>query len=296
MAAEDRDGAHWIAVDWGSSNRRVHVMRRDGSCLDHWADACGVLASQGIDFPAEAAAIRARAGDLPMLLAGMVGSDRGWTATPYVPVPAGLERVAATVVRLEDGRTAIVPGVSQGDPHDVMRGEEVQALGAVHAGLAPADGLICHPGTHAKWIMMKGGAIARFTTMMTGELYALLQHHSVLSPQMSGRAADGPAFREGAAAGLSGIAPQAGLFGIRARHVLGASDGDGASYASGLLIGSEVRAALAGDGAGPVSIIGRGDLAALYAAVMTLAGRRCSQLDDRACFLAGMTAIRDAMQ
>jgi 2-dehydro-3-deoxygalactonokinase len=54
-----------------------------------------------------------------------------------------------------DARTWIVPGLS--DPRgDVMRGEEVQLLGAVAAGLAPPDALLCQPGTHCKWARMEG--------------------------------------------------------------------------------------------------------------------------------------------
>ena len=34
---------------------------------------------------------------------------------------------------------------------DVMRGEEVQLLGAVAAGLVDPMRLVCHPGTHNKW-------------------------------------------------------------------------------------------------------------------------------------------------
>lgn len=292
MAPGDDAGTEWIAVDWGSSNRRVYAMRGDGSCIGRWADAAGVLTMARERFPAEVAALRARSGDGLMLLAGMVGSDRGWVNVPYVPAPARLAEVAAAVRWVDPGRTGIVPGVSQGAPHDVMRGEEVQILGAVHAGLAPADGLVCHPGTHAKWTAVADGAVVRFTTMMTGELFGLLQKHSILAPQMTGEARDGPAFRGGVARALAGAVPQAALFGIRAAHVLGEGDGDGASFASGILIGSEVAAALEKAGDGAVTIIGRGDLAALYAVALSMAGRESRLVDDSAAFLAGMTAIR----
>lgn len=295
MGPGDGAEAEWIAVDWGSSNRRVYAMRGDGSCVGRWADGSGVLAMARDDFPAEAVAIRARTGDLPMLLAGMVGSDRGWANAPYVPTPARLEDVAAAICWVDPGRTGIVPGVSQAGPQDVMRGEEVQILGAVHAGLSASDGLICHPGTHAKWISVECGAIARFTTMMTGELFAMLQRHSVLAPQMTGEAKDGPVFRRGVSEALDGAVPQAALFAIRAAHVLGEGkgDGEGASFASGILIGCEVAAALRGAGDGPVTIIGRGDLAALYAVALSMVGRESCLVDDSAAFLAGMNAIKE---
>ena len=48
------------------------------------------------------------------------------------------------------------------DRADVMRGEEVQLLGAHAAGMVAADALVCHPGTHNKWARLDGGRIARF--------------------------------------------------------------------------------------------------------------------------------------
>ena len=46
-------------------------------------------------FPTPSAEIRARLGDMPLLLAGMIGSNRGWVEAPYVPCPAGLDDLVA---------------------------------------------------------------------------------------------------------------------------------------------------------------------------------------------------------
>jgi 2-dehydro-3-deoxygalactonokinase len=67
-----------------------------------------------------------------------------------------------------------------------MRGEEVQFLGAVEAGLVPGDALLVQPGTHCKWAEMAGGRVAGFTTAMTGELFALLRTHGLLAAQLGG--------------------------------------------------------------------------------------------------------------
>ena len=37
------------------------------------------------------------------------------------------------------------------------------------------DGLIVAPGTHSKWVSVKGGRIADFRTFVTGELFAALK-------------------------------------------------------------------------------------------------------------------------
>ena len=88
---------------------------------------------------------------------------------------------------------------------DVMRGEETLCLGA---GIT--DGLICLPGTHPKWVAMKAGRIERFATYFTGEMYALLRHHS-----MVGRPATEPEDPAGFDRGLDAAERNGGLSGRR---------------------------------------------------------------------------------
>jgi 2-dehydro-3-deoxygalactonokinase len=291
-----RDG--YIAVDWGTTNRRAYAVDGAGRVLDSFEDENGLMAIPAGGFEAAAAEITARLGDLPMLMAGMVGSNRGWREAAYVPCPAGPEDLAARLLWIEPDRVAIVPGVSQAGAAgaDVMRGEEIQVLGAVAAGMAPPDCLICHPGTHAKWIRMEAGRIASFRTMMTGEVYSLLSKHSILADQLADEAEPNEAFRDAARGALTGAELLAGLFSIRARHLLGESSGDGASVASGLLIGSDVRAGLALESAqGPIVLMGRPDLCALYAAALAEAGRETIDVDGADAFLAGIHMLTEML-
>lgn len=287
----------YIAVDWGTTNRRAYAVDPDGRVVAWFEDDCGLLAVPPGGFEAAAAEIRERLGDRPMLLAGMVGSKRGWREAPYVPCPAAASELARTILWIEPGRTGIVPGVSQSGSAgaDVMRGEEVQLLGAAAAGLAPSDGLVCHPGTHAKWVNLSAGRIDSFRTMMTGELFALLREHSILADQLAGEASPDASFREGAAAGLDGAELLSALFAIRARHLLGEAAENAASYASGLLIGSDVRAGLAFGRGGAVSLIGRPDLCALYGAVLALAGQQAIEVDGGIAFLAGIRLLAEKL-
>lgn len=286
----------YIAVDWGTTNRRAYRIDGAGACVGELADERGVLALAAGDFDGAVADLRERLGDLPMLLAGMVGSNRGWREAPYVGCPAGAEALAGAVLWIEPGRTGIVPGVCQRGPRaDVMRGEEVQAIGAIAVGALRDASLVCHPGTHSKWIAMQSGAIGSFRTAMTGEIFALLQTRSILADQMQGAAADGAAFRSAARAAIAGAEPVAELFGIRARAMLGENGTqDAASIASGLLIGADVRAALAagpGDTGAPVALVGRADLCALYAAALEEAGRTTLFVEGSRAFLAGTAAL-----
>lgn len=286
--------AAFLAVDWGTTNRRVYHIE-GGQVVATERDDCGVKAMAGRDYAAEIAAMRDRFGDLPVLLAGMVGSTIGWHEVPYVQVPAGLEALAAGLYAVDD-RTAIVPGVaiSGGGRADVMRGEEVQLAGAVAAGLAPADALLCQPGTHCKWVEVAGGAIVSFSTAMTGELFSLLKAHSVLAAQLAGEVTDGEAFIQGVRRGATGDLAAA-LFGVRAASVLGQRpDADAASYASGLLIGADTCVQnVAGR---QVYVLADPVLGGLYASAIGALGGEAIVLESRAAFVAGINRIQELRQ
>ena len=283
----------FITVDWGTTNRRAYRIDDSGRRVDEFEDDKGVLSIPAGGFPAAVEEIRERLGDAPLLLAGMVGSNRGWKEAPYVAAPAGLDDLAGSLA-WPGAREAIVPGVSYvGDGRaDVMRGEEVQLLGAVAAGLVDPDALVCHPGTHNKWAVLRGGRIASFRTVMTGELFSLLKEHSILADLLKGEVEAGEVFREAARFAIGHEAVPAELFAVRARVLLGeARKEDAASWTSGLLIGTDVRVGLAGAAAGRVVIIGRPELTRLYAAAVSEAGREAVELDGETCFLAGISEI-----
>lgn len=283
--------AAFLAIDWGTTNRRVYAIDKDGTVVAKERDDRGVLRIAAGDFAAEIADIRARFGDLPMLCAGMIGSVRGWVEVPYRACPAGLVDLAIAVCPVAP-RTAIVPGLSHATARggDVMRGEEVQLLGAVAAGLAPANALICQPGTHCKWARMDEGKVSQFRTTMTGELFALLRRHSLLADFLTGVVSEGPAFREGVTAAAESTL-LGDLFGARAGVLLGrrALD-DAASYVSGLLIGSDVREQALALGE-TVHVLADPALGPLYAAALGVFGAQPVSIDSDAAFVAGITYI-----
>jgi 2-keto-3-deoxy-galactonokinase len=54
------------------------------------------------------------------------------------------------------------------------------------SGAAPGfDGILCLPGTHAKWVQISAEEVVSFQTFMTGELFDLLSH-SVLRHSVAG--------------------------------------------------------------------------------------------------------------
>jgi len=286
----------FIAVDWGTTNRRAYLLDSTGKCVEEFEDGKGALSVPKGEFPAAAAEIRTRLGDHPMLLAGMAGSNRGWVDAPYLPCPRGIDDLVSNLVWAGE-REAIVPGLSFiGDGRaDVMRGEEVQLLGAIAAGYVAADALVCHPGTHNKWVVVEGGQVTRFRTVMTGEMFNLLKNHSIIGDRLQGKVTVGAAFERGVAHGLDHTDLTSELFAIRARWLLGVTEPEAsASYASGLLIGSDVRIGLANHD--QAVVMGRPELTRLYAAAVGMAGGAASELDGEKCFLAGITEIAKRMK
>ena len=281
-----------VTIDWGTTNRRIFLLDSDGAVVRREADSLGVTAVPPGGFPVEMARLRDRFGDVPFLLAGMIGSNRGWAEAPYIACPVTLARLRDSLLWVEPGRTAIIPGACvDGARADVMRGEEVQLLGAVATGLVAPDALLCLPGTHAKWARVADGALVDFRTVMTGEMFALLRNHSLLAPQLSCDVADGPAFRDGVAQGLGG-ALLSDLFGTRARILLGRLQAEeAASYVSGLLLGADLRIGLDDASEGSIGLIGEPALTRLYGAALDEAGRSHQEVDGERAFLAGIHVI-----
>jgi len=274
-----------IALDWGTSSLRAYLLGESGRCLAQAGGAFGVLNVAGGAFDAVylqlCAGWQRKHGPLPVLASGMIGSRQGWLEAPYLPCPATPGQIAAGLVSLQasDGaRIHLVPGLScnnaQGMP-DVLRGEETQLLGAIETG---GDALWVLPGTHSKWARSAAGRIDAFATYMTGELYALLCNHSILGRLMSAvPQADPKAFARGVAYGLSADAELARkLFSARTLGLFGAVPAEGlADYLSGLLLGAEIRDALAlWPGRAALGLIGEPALCARYQRALEIAGVR----------------------
>lgn len=283
----------YIAVDWGTTNRRAWLLNPAGHVINSMEDSLGLMSIAPDGFDDAVAQIRNTLGAHPMLLAGMVGSDRGWRKAGYVTCPANASDLARDILWIEPMHTGIVPGVCQIACHaDVMRGEEVQIFGAqLLTGLSgPAS--LCLPGTHTKWVQFDGGRINNFHTAMTGEIFQLLKTKSILAPQMEDDVVDGPAFQAGLNAANNDRGLLSNLFNVRASHLLNQSPAADASYASGLLIGSDVRAALEQSGPGTtLTLIGRRDLCDLYASALNAFGETCHIIDGADAFRAGITHI-----
>lgn len=293
-----------LAADWGTTNLRVWRLEPDGRVLQRQE-----FPHFGVSQLASDEARRRfvdeirpamRGEGLPAALCGMVGSNLGWAPAPYVDDPLDLAQLTAAVTRLDAGGPAfVIPGVRDrgfDGRGDVMRGEETQLFGwlELEPGAKAGPRLVCHPGTHAKWMRVEEGRLIRFVTAMTGELYAVLGAHSILRWTSGGDL--GEAFDEGVDAAGDGSALAARLFSARARVVgLGAAAETTASFVSGLLIGAEIAATPrlvgASDEAEEVVLIGDPVLCRLYGRALDRRGRRHRWIDGEAAALAGLAAV-----
>jgi len=263
-----------IGLDWGSTRLRAYRFDEVGGVADTRALPWGSRQLPQGGF--EEAFARAVEGwpHAPVLACGMVGSRGGWREVPYLDTPCRLEALGRSLTAIDapDGRTVhIVPGLRDPAGPDVMRGEETQVAGVLARmpGLA-GNARLLMPGTHSKWVRVRDDAVTGFTTLMTGELFALLRGHSVLGAGLPDGGADDEAFARGvAAAQASGAAGGLSrLFSARALMLEGAlAPASVADFLSGLLIGDELRMALAAGWATPdepVLVVGEDALCARY--------------------------------
>ena len=287
----------WIAVDWGTSNLRAWAMGPAGPVAAAISDdGMGKLTPDQF----EPALLRLIAPWLtapitPVLACGMVGARQGWREAKYRATPCTpLDAAGILSVPTNDPRITfhIAPGLSQNRPADVMRGEETQVAGvlALHPGF---DGVICHPGTHSKWVQVSAGEVVSFQTYMTGELFALLSTQSVLRHGMAD-GWDDTAFDNGLSDALSRpdrIAAR--LFSLRAEFLLhGLTPPQARARLSGLLIGIELAGAKPYWLGQKIMLVGAPALAANYTRALGSQGLTPQTLDATACTLAGLSALQ----
>jgi len=310
-----------ICVDWGSTNFRAFLLDSKGELLDQVNSAQGMLTLRQEQFEATLMEQIARwlaTGPLPVLMAGMVGSQRGWCDAGYVSCPVNLSGLTQNLCRVPNAADlplAIVPGIkgqSLFDQPDVMRGEEVQIFGALSLlqqmttelpeQRLPERALICLPGTHSKWARIDSTnpdmpRVLDFSTQMTGELFSLLNKHSILgrgaatettAPEVNAELFDQGVSR---AQGNGGMLHH--LFSARTHLLAGdLSSAHVGSFLSGLLVGTEIKEMLkALPETQVVYLVGNEKLNKLYRHTLERAGIRVHCISGDQAAHVGMLTI-----
>lgn len=280
-----------IAVDWGTSNRRAWALGPGGEILQQRADDKGLLAHADRRFAESLELFLAdwlrQAPGVPIIMAGMVGSRMGWVEVPYLSAPLQLTDLAdhlAKAGEIAGSACWIVPGLSIDDDiqPEVMRGEECQMLGALLQERLQS-GLFVLPGTHSKWARVTDGRLIAFRTYITGELFDLLCKSGTLSQVMIGAQDNAAAFARGVAASADAELLNR-VFSVRTFGLLGKMPGaDLRSYLSGLLVGTEMRDALAAlpeTAQSTATCIGSAAMIARYQAAADAVGVRLQGIDN----------------
>ena len=291
-----------IAIDWGTSSLRGARFDRQGQRLEERHFPRGILTVPQGEFPA---VFEACFGDWMQdnqalcLLSGMVGSRQGWQEAPYCPCPAGFAELGQHLLWLQPGRLAIVPGLSvqhhDGLPfaqHDVMRGEEIQIFGAL-ALTGAQDATVVLPGTHSKWAQVQQGRVAQFRSFMTGEVYALLSQHSILSRTLP---ADAPwhedTFRQAVLLAQRTPSVLSSIFATRTLALFDTLPAEQLpSFLSGLLIGEELRAMPTQTGR-TLLLVGNAALSLRYQCALQALGLQAQSLGDEATWAGHLALAR----
>lgn len=291
-----------VGVDWGTSSLRVALLDARGGAIEEREFARGILTVEAGEFPL---VFEQACGDwmkMPGALAlvcGMAGSRQGWLEAPYAPCPAGFTEIASQLAWIEPGRIAVVPGLTcdkAGVP-DVMRGEETKALG-VMALLGRGDARIVMPGTHCKWVRVRGGRIESFATFMTGEFYGVLREHSILARTMiaGDENLDEDALRRGIDHAMRAGNLLHAAFSARTLSLFDKLPPAAApSYLSGLLIGEELRAQALDEMKDPLVLAGAPRLTQRYGIALAHLGVPFQPMGQEATWL-GLAAIAQSME
>ncbi len=297
-----------IGIDWGTSSVRAFRLGRQAELLEQRRSGHGIMHLPPNDGQpgnwSRAMAFEKALQDLcgdwmedspstPVIASGMIGSAQGWHEAPYLSVPCHPLELAHALTTIDRGPGCspihVIGGLQQTAPFaNVMRGEETQVLGVLRLLAASASRphgpwLIGLPGTHSKWVWVsEEGRVTRFETVMTGEVFGLLRHHSLLGKTMATRAGGTSpidAFRQGLAMARSAegrLGVLSDIFSTRALSLSGQlAPDEQADYLSGVMVGHEVIALvhqIKHDVQPPVVLCGDHGLCERYRAALTEVG------------------------
>ena len=294
----------FLSCDWGTSMLRVRLVEgadltvaatvesSDGIAPIHarWNEVRGRRPSRTRFYLSVLAerisalenAFGAKLSGVPMVISGMASSTIGLADIPYKRVPFAVDGSDLRTQLFEASGdfahdTLMISGVR--DTRDVMRGEEVQLVGAL-AGVDRVTGnrLLVFPGTHSKHVVVNGPRAIGVQTYMTGEVFDLLVRRSVLANSVEAhRSLKSRAFRrafeEGVRVGMEGNLLNT-LFSVRVRGLLQqVGKNENFHYLSGLVLGCELKDLAQWDSAPPL-IVASPEAADRYRTAMSAVGIR----------------------
>ncbi|MFL2019428.1 MAG: 2-dehydro-3-deoxygalactonokinase [Weissella hellenica] len=200
-----------VTIDTGTTNTRV-MLWQNGKKIAKVARPVGVKSTSitgskdtlhqtiksAIEELLKTAQVELNS-DVKFIASGMITSNLGLAEIPHQSAPVSMSDVAANMEKILIPEVCsqpiwFVPGVKNSvriitseniDQMDVMRGEEVEAFGALTQLQAKKPFILVLPGSHTKFIKIdEDGKIAGSITSMAGELISLLTKDSILSDSL----------------------------------------------------------------------------------------------------------------
>jgi len=251
----------FISCDWGTSNFRLRLVETHSLKIlsetrsDLGIKKCYQLYKQQKELSQQAffanyllaqlEKLGSQAVGKPYLVSsGMLSSSIGMQELEYCKLPiafSGEDLISNWIPVGKDLDLLLISGARTDS--DVMRGEEIQAIGLSDYLPKSGRGILLLPGTHSKHIQFNDGQFMDFTTYMTGELFEVIGKHSILSASLE-ELPWSPLFKDIFLKGVKqGVDNQqmASLFSIRANSLIHeTSSSENYYFLSGLLIGAEL--------------------------------------------------------
>lgn len=249
----------FISCDWGTSNFRLRLVDSDSlNIVKEVTSNTGVkklfqeFQNNESDISQTAFFVQFLKTQIqqleltttPTIIAsGMATASIGMLELPYIDMPVNFkgDNLLSKAIHQEELNIILVSGAKTDS--DVMRGEEIQAVGLSQHIPNNTKGVLLLPGTHSKHIQFNNGVFTSFTTYMTGELFDVIQKHTLLGNSLvksDWKPAYEETFIKGVKKGLNNK-HLASLFSIRANDLLAnATKEENFYFLSGLLIGGEL--------------------------------------------------------
>jgi 2-dehydro-3-deoxygalactonokinase len=263
---------HIITGDWGTTNFRLRLIDpvrcqviseivspdgiatvyqawKDSNIQDKQAFFIEKLKQQVTQLALKSSKILR---GVSVVISGMASSSIGMFEMPYANMPFDLDGHQANIHILEATKDfpykiSLISGVRS--ENDVLRGEETQLVGLAHLLTISAEKeyVFILPGTHSKHLYLKNNQLINCRTFMTGEMFNIIKHHSILKDSIEKMGEDSfseseqNAFEKGIrTAQTSNILNN--IFTVRTNQLFNKlSKKENFAYLSGLLIGTEMK-------------------------------------------------------
>lgn len=291
----------FLIVDWGTTNFRAFAINHENNVYAKIELPIGLKQVNDGEFAKELEQVlEAWISDyqeLPIYMAGMVGSSNGWVNVPYVNTPTSLSKLADKTYRFTlpwDAIAYIVPGIShktENDEFDVMRGEEVQVFGLINKVNNGSFSAV-FPGTHSKHVIVRDDELVQFDSYMTGELFSVIRDHTIIGRDLPQQNQSHSAFVRGVLSGQNGGATSQ-IFKARTGKIFTQiEESEVDDFLSGILIGSELKEL----DSESTYLVGNDKLCSRYQLACDTTNKASESYSGDECFIDGMLLIKQEIE